>query len=288
MVAPNQITLSVMMPSHNSERTIRSAILSVLISMPKNSELLVWLDGCTDRTKEVVLNITDSRLKIFESQEKLGQGIATNKLLERASGEFVARFDADDVCLPGRFHLQLNILKKRGWDVIVGGAIKFRLEKLSFKPSFPLSLESNEFNHGLVVLNPAFHSTMVVRKSSITADLKYEKRKGAEDYMFLLNAAIAGLKIGSIPFPLIMYRIHMGQITAELGYEEVINEDGYLYELRSKLARKLSQTSLSSRGLDHKSEIKKFLGSAHFSSFVENLPRLKRKWFTSKLKSMKL
>jgi glycosyltransferase involved in cell wall biosynthesis len=263
-------------------------MLSALVSMPKQSELLVWLDGCTDGTKDVVRAITDRRVKFFESQEKLGQGIASNELLARASGEFVARLDADDVCIPGRFRLQLKVIQKKGWDIIVGGAIKFRLEKLSFKPSFPLSLDSNEFNHSLVVLNSAFHSTMVVRKSSLTEDLKYEKRKGAEDYMFLLNAAIAGLKIGSIPFPLIMYRLHIGQITAELGYEDLINEDGYLYMLRSRLSRKLSQAQLPVGNLDHRSEIKNFLASAYFSNFFNGLHGLKRHWFKSKLKRAKL
>ena len=285
MTSTVETKLSVLMPAKNSAKNIRIAVLSCLLAMPRKSELLIFLDNCTDNTKEIVSKIKDKRIKIFESDVSIGHGLATNFLITAATGEFIARFDADDICLPGRFTIQLQWLKRSRADIVVAGAIKFRLQPFSMRLSYPLTLNSEQFNHSLVLMNSSFHSAMVVKRSALSESLLYERRNGAEDYMFLLKAALSDLKIYSIPLPMILYRLHPGQITAQMDYQQKINQDGYLFQLRNQLAHKLAlnyrSDSSESDSLEHES----FLKSPQFQNFVNRASFFSRIWFKSKLKS---
>jgi glycosyltransferase involved in cell wall biosynthesis len=50
--------ISVILPSYNSEKTIEVSILSVLNQTYSNLELIVVLNGCTDKTDDVVGRIS--------------------------------------------------------------------------------------------------------------------------------------------------------------------------------------------------------------------------------------
>ena len=63
--------ISVILPSYNSEKTIEVSILSVLNQTYSNLELIVVLNGCTDKTEDVVGRISkeDNRLKVIHSEK---------------------------------------------------------------------------------------------------------------------------------------------------------------------------------------------------------------------------
>ena len=87
--------LSVIIPVYNGEKTIKETLDSLFSQTLSDIEVIVVNDGSTDNTLEILRSFTDKRLKVI-TIENSGQGIARNKGLEIAEGEYVGFVDADD------------------------------------------------------------------------------------------------------------------------------------------------------------------------------------------------
>ena len=102
--------VSVLVPAHNAATTILETLNSVLCQSFGNFELFVIDDGSTDATREIVAGITDSRVRCF-SFDRAGPSAARNRGIERASGEFIAFLDADNLWLAGKLAAQSEALR---------------------------------------------------------------------------------------------------------------------------------------------------------------------------------
>lgn len=95
----------------NAQERILSTINSVLCQEGVELELIIINDGSTDDTEEIIQAQIgkDTRIKLVSRENK---GL-TASLIEGclyAQGDFIARHDANDVSLPGRFLVQANAL----------------------------------------------------------------------------------------------------------------------------------------------------------------------------------
>ncbi|MAG50352.1 hypothetical protein CL621_01765 [archaeon] len=92
--------VTVAVPAYNEEENVKETVDSILnLDYPKDKlELIVVNDGSKDRTEEIVRRIINNK-KDFDikllSQENCGKGVAINKALSVAKGEFFATLDAD-------------------------------------------------------------------------------------------------------------------------------------------------------------------------------------------------
>ncbi|MHC5731507.1 MAG: glycosyltransferase family 2 protein, partial [Nostoc sp.] len=103
--------ISVIIPSYNSEKTIKKTIESVLNQSFSDLELIVINDGSKDSTLEIISNFKDSRIKVF-SFENSGGNISRNRGLKYAVGKFVSFLDADDIWTADKLASQLQDLQK--------------------------------------------------------------------------------------------------------------------------------------------------------------------------------
>ena len=101
--------ISVIIPAHNSEKTIRQTIHSVLSQTFSNFELIVINDGSTDSTLEIITDIHDKRVKFFLCNNG-NAGASRNLGIHHASGKFIAFLDADDIWAPDKLEKQLHAL----------------------------------------------------------------------------------------------------------------------------------------------------------------------------------
>jgi len=100
--------VSVIIPTYNRAVRCKRAVESVIKQSYKNIEILVIDDGSTDNTKELLDGI-DERL-IYIYQKNSGVSAARNTGIRTANGEFIAFLDSDDIWLPWKIELQVNIL----------------------------------------------------------------------------------------------------------------------------------------------------------------------------------
>lgn len=101
--------VSVIIPVFNSQRTIRETINSVLNQTHSDLEIIVIDDGSQDSTAEIVSAIDDPRIRLF-SYPNAGQAESRNRGIAKASGNYIAFLDADDLWTPDKLEAQLKAL----------------------------------------------------------------------------------------------------------------------------------------------------------------------------------
>src|SRR5690349_16914620 len=101
--------ITVLMPAYNAGRYIADAVRSVLEQRFTDFELLIIDDGSTDDTAAIVRSFADSRIRLLQ-QPNRGVAPALNFGLQHARAALVARFDADDLCHPGRLQQQYELM----------------------------------------------------------------------------------------------------------------------------------------------------------------------------------
>src|SRR5580704_15894010 len=118
--APCRPVISVLMPAYNTERYILQSVQSVLGQTFEDFELLVIDDCSTDATAKILSSIDDRRLRVLRNERNLGVVGSLNHGMGQARGRYIARIDADDLCLPTRFAKQKTYLDLHPDVVMVG------------------------------------------------------------------------------------------------------------------------------------------------------------------------
>jgi len=212
--------LSVLMPAYNAESTVASAVRSTLRDLPRDAELLVLDDGSTDGTASAVEAFDDSRVRLI-SRPNAGVAASLNAMLDLTDSEFVARMDADDLVLPGRFRRQLRELSgggaDRGCDAVFTTVVSWG----SGAPTAPRpsSIDQAEFGLHLLLTNPVAHPTLMARRS-VVADAGGYRSIPTEDYDLWLRLAHAGAAMRRMALPGVAYRRHGAQVTASAAWRQ--------------------------------------------------------------------
>ena len=92
----NKPLISIIMPTCNSENTIKNAITSVLEQTYDNWELLIVDDGSTDNTLDLLNNISNDKIRIFSYNENKGASFARNFALKEVTGDYIMYLDSDN------------------------------------------------------------------------------------------------------------------------------------------------------------------------------------------------
>ena len=103
--------VSVIMPVHNEpENVLRTAINSILNQTFKDFEFIIINDASENNAEDVILSYKDDRIKYYKNKKNLKVIKTLNKGLELATGEYIARMDADDISFKTRFEKQVEVL----------------------------------------------------------------------------------------------------------------------------------------------------------------------------------
>lgn len=114
--------VSVVIPCHNYGRFLAAAIESVLAQRHRDIELIVVDDGSTDDSAAVA---TRYPTVVCLRQRNLGQGGASNRGLQEASGEFILFLDADDELTPDAVDSLVRCLRERPHCAFAYGHLQF-------------------------------------------------------------------------------------------------------------------------------------------------------------------
>lgn len=110
-------TVSIIVPVYNAEKYILETIEHVVAQTYTDWELLLVLDGCRDRSAEVIRKYQEEkgehRLRIIVREENMGAAKARNKGLQEAAGRYIAYVDADDLWRPEKLEQELSFLQEK-------------------------------------------------------------------------------------------------------------------------------------------------------------------------------
>lgn len=116
--------VTVLMPVFNGEQFLDESIRSVLAQDFDDFELLVVESGSTDRTPAILetWKQRDPRIVVITTPTREGIPAALNLGLAHARGDYVARFDCDDLMMPRRLAEQAAVLDAHSDVVLVSCA----------------------------------------------------------------------------------------------------------------------------------------------------------------------
>ena len=104
--------VSVLLNCYNAEKTISKSIDSVLNQTYSNFELVIWDDGSTDNTYEIVKSYGDKRIKVFKNEINIGLGKSRLKAIRELKGSLISIIDSDDFFHSEKIEKQVKIFIK--------------------------------------------------------------------------------------------------------------------------------------------------------------------------------
>lgn len=197
--------VSVLMPVYNAEQFLREAIDSILCQTYTDFEFLIFNDGSTDKSSEIIKSYDDKRIISFDYVINSGYLKHLNEGVKTAKGRYIARMDADDISLPDRFEKQITFLESHSDIALLGSSAIIINESGNEKKITEVIETSNLIFTQLFFENPFFHTSMMGR-TSVFREFKYnDNYYVAEDY-YLWSQIAMKYKLANLNEPLIKYR----------------------------------------------------------------------------------
>jgi glycosyltransferase involved in cell wall biosynthesis len=207
--------VSVLMPIHNGGRYFPEAIDSVLGQTRGDFEVLAVNDHSTDGSAEVIDDraARDARVRRLDAPGR-GYTRALNFGLGHARGRYVARMDADDVCVAERFERQAAYLEAHPACVAVGSRTLLIDDRGRPIRSFSEALTHEEIDaahlegRGGAIVHPA----AMMRREALERIGGYRvETEPAEDLDLFLRLAEVG-RVANLEETLLRYRVHLKSV----------------------------------------------------------------------------
>lgn len=243
--------LSVVMAAFNAEKYIKEAIDSILKQSYTDFEFIIINDGSTDNTLAIIESYTDHRIKII-NQQNVGLSKSLNRGIALATGEFIARIDADDSSLPHRLEKQMEFITKHSEIVLLGTNARIMDDEGNYL--YTSNLESSVEHPSIFeTSNPFFHSSVVFKKTIFEKCGGYNEEiiQHFEDKLLWAKMFAHG-KLTNLDEALINYRITPSSISNK-------TKEGFV------LQKKISNAYLNGNRIDPE-DYQKFLALSNIST----------------------
>ena len=206
----SKVKVTVYISSHNYAQYLKESIESVIRQTTSNWELILINENSTDNTQDIFdLYKGDNRVKIFKTK-KLGIPSAANFALEKSSGEYFIRLDADDIFEDNNLLVLSNYLDSNSDIAMV------------FPDFYLMDENGNVFSQ--VRRQPFYHknhqrdvppngASIMIRSDILRKIGGYRTDLGAQDGTDLWGKIINAHKYANVSLPLFYYRRHENNVT---------------------------------------------------------------------------
>jgi glycosyltransferase involved in cell wall biosynthesis len=214
--------VSVIIPSYNHSSYIKECVESVLNQTHENFELLILDDGSGDNSMEILKELKDDRIRLFQ-HENIGAAFTINKGLSLCKGEFITILNSDDTYDPKRLEIALDHFKNdkslafiSTWMNIINTSSKVTTVKKAWKNLHPWPIpdtDNSYINTNDYALNALIANFVGTTSNMIFRRRVYEEIGGMKnlrfthDWDFLLRVC-SRFECKNIERPLVSYRIH--------------------------------------------------------------------------------
>lgn len=240
MSAGEPSLVSVILPCHNADAFLESALRSILDQTYRDLEVLAIDDGSTDRTRVVLdrMAAIDPRVRVLINERNLGLIPTLNRGVQEARGAYIARMDADDVALPHRIETQIAHLESHPeMDVVGSSAAYIDAEDRQAGSQPARCLRPGALRFMVAFANPLIHPTLVARSHVMKAHPygSSPEAQHTEDYELFSRMVGEGVGLGNVPDVLLKRRMHGGSVSRR---HEAIQVENFVACSRAHLARR--------------------------------------------------
>lgn len=176
----------------------------------ENLEIVVGDDCSTDSTAKEISKFSENpRVRLFFSPANIGAGALRNRLLEMATGEFIALQDGDDLCRADRFVRQMEVMNLEKCDVVGTAAQLIDSQGRSWGAILPPE-KPKVLSWWLQ--RAVVHASVLIRRSSLKS-AKYHPSLGlGEDYYFLTQLYLSGAKFRNLTETIYFYYVEPSKL----------------------------------------------------------------------------
>jgi glycosyltransferase involved in cell wall biosynthesis len=211
-------SISVVVAAYQAQEWIAPALESILGQTRPPDEVIVVDDGSTDDTAREVARF-GKRVRIVR-QANGGCPAAFNRGFREATGDFIARTDADDLWEPRKLEWQAEAITAHpDVDVLFGHTLFFgRSDGPHVRPPGVGLLDGDALRDSLYRQCVICAPSVVIRRSlfqrlgPFIQDFRGD-RFGAEDYEYWMRCLRSGARFYYDPRPLLRHRHHDGNLT---------------------------------------------------------------------------
>ena len=212
--------LAVMLPAYNAENFLTECLESLLNQTFSDFCILAVNDASTDNTGNILEDYVakDTRLRVYHLPQNQGEPAVMQfamDMLNYMNVEYVARMDADDICVPHRFEKQVQYLDEHPEiDILGSNALLFndgQTDKATKVSTLPL-LDKDIKAHFSLARDNIINPSSMWRHSSIKAlGINYAQTATAPDFHMWVQCALHKKTFANLAEPLLLYRLHPGQ-----------------------------------------------------------------------------
>ena len=208
--------IAVLLPVYKKDKPayLSIAIDSILGQTYSNICLFIGVDGYINKELEMCLLKYEALEKVCITRflENRGLAVVLNDLItlcRREGFDYIARMDADDICLSNRFEKQIIYMNNHKNIDICGGHIEEMDENKKSIGVIRYPLSHDEMKCFFGKRNPLAHMSVIFRKSYFhKAGLYPVDTDKDEDTIFWLNGFLSGCKFANIDEVLVRVRVN--------------------------------------------------------------------------------
>lgn len=188
----NTDLISIITPMYNAEKYIKETIESVINQSYQNWEMVIVDNFSTDRSREIVLGINDSRIQLVKLDFNSGGPARPRNIgVDNSSGKYIAFLDADDLWTADKLEKQLLFMKEENLNFSSHNAVKIDTKSvLLSKDGFltkKFKMQKNYNIEQLVRGNFIYLSSVILEKSIFIGFNEDKKCIAVEDYYLWLQ-----------------------------------------------------------------------------------------------------
>lgn len=207
----DNIKVSVIIPCYNAAEYLSEALDSIINQTHKNLEIICVDDGSIDNTSVLLSDYANKydNVKVVANVSNLKLIKTLNKAVSLASGDYIARMDADDVALPDRIELQLKFMLDNDLDVC-GSQVYLMNSQGKVRGIYSIGLTNISVLNLYTIFGSFLVHPSVIGKARIFKNNRYKDDETTlivEDYELWCRLIRNGYKLGVIPVPLLKYRL---------------------------------------------------------------------------------
>lgn len=220
--------VSVVMSVYNSELFIKESIDSILDQTFKDFEFIIVDDGSNDDTKKIIENYLDKRIVFISNKVNRGSVPCLRDAIEKASSEYIAIQDGDDISMSDRIDSQVQFFEENK-NIFCLGGYAIKIDKVgNVIGDWRFTPKNHEDIIDMLVKNkkcPIINPTSMFKLDDYkeiggySTDLSFV---AAYDLDLWTKAVLHRKKFANIEKFLVKYRVHPESMTQRLKNEQLL------------------------------------------------------------------
>lgn len=201
--------IGVLLPIYReSKEMVQTSIESMLAQTYRPLHIYLAYDDPDGPLQNLLgeYEIDHDEITLIKNKQNLGLVDNLNSAIQAISEPLIARMDADDISYPKRLEDEFRFLRENNLDFAMSGIDLLTPQGETARGRAYPRLLTNDLVRIQSVLNVSLHPTWLLKKQVYAQLGGYRHFDSCEDLDFMLRALQAGIAVGRLDSPTVLYR----------------------------------------------------------------------------------